>query len=111
GGGGAVEVVAVARDHLAHQRDEIHLGAVDGEVARGDAGDVEQLADEAVEALAGLDHAAQAIEDAVEILGEGALAGEALEALDLEQERGERGLELVAGDGEEVVAQADGLLR
>src|SRR6185503_8915933 len=96
-----------AADHLVHDRYEVDLLDIERELARRDPRRVEQLADERREPQ----HLALRLLQAVEHLGpafvETTALGGVSQAAQNELERRERRLELVRGDGEEIVALGD----
>ena len=99
-----------ASDDIPEERGEVHGLGFEREPIRADARDVEQGIDELVEPFSGpagsLDALAGRVGTALRIgLGE-----RAPQQLELELERGQGRLELVRGDGEEVVATLQGLL-
>ncbi len=108
---GVGELLVHPLDDLARQGRQIDGRASEGEPAGVEAGDVEQLVDQVGEArdlsVEDLDRGVDALRSDLGALEAGQEPGE---EVGLHLERGERGLELVRGDEEELVAALDRLL-
>src|SRR6266540_291443 len=107
GAPGPPRLVVEAVHHLAGDLREVRLLDLEIEPAGADARDVEQARDEPREPV---DAPADEIRLARDLIERAAARGGA-EAVRVEDERGERRLELVRGDGEELVARGHRLLR